>query len=398
MICTNQDCTRQVPSNAKFCAFCGTELKSQPLDLDKIEFSSSIKLTQKSSLPYGDLPQLVIYKEWLVCPDSYNDTFRVYNLADQNKEIGSSEIILGNIIKSTTPLFDGIYFNVIKGNYLYRFRVTRDLNIKSDSIPYYSQAIRESVNKPSILQINNNRYLLFIADLKLFIIDLSSKEISESSIRSVPMPTITTNGKWYPIVISSHAKKVLFFSTSGSLFFSSFDAFGGREKIVIEKFCEIDSDFCSPPVIMQNNFVFISRKNNNSHNFIVTDLLNSITLQFNLDNTYEIKYELIHSEHKVFLFDSATKNRALGIDLKGNSQQSEFKESLNLENNCVLNNFAYSFSKDRIHVFNLRTSLIANVINLADIIGVRFSPLSRIILEEGILAFQCSDSVQIKKM
>jgi hypothetical protein len=415
LYCKNQNCLKELPLQARYCPYCG---EKTDLSIPKNSYSvfsrsilkpleplfgsnfipNNIELQQRQSITKGSIPGLSGFGNILVAPDTYKNCFQVFELDNgANKELGHSNQITGDITSATTPLFDGMFFNVISSNVIYRFGINRKSEVINHTKQFFHEHIAEKINNPLLLLQKEKRYLLFIARQKLYFIDLSKED--DEVIYDFQLPSINQDEKWLPIVPTADNSNLFLLSSRGKLYRFDLPEKNYQNNVTFSLCKDFNFIETGVPVIKEDLLLFLS-KNINGNVFFNSYEISSgkaiskeiIMSSFILPN---IKDKLIHSRWRVLLLDIARPNTAASIDFSGAVNLVDFNAPINPENFLLKENEIYSFLDSKISVFNLTTAAHTQDITVSQTIGANISPLSEMFYLNGFISVLTKEKIFI---
>jgi len=160
--------------NSRFCPHCGVPVNAgakRYSDYSDVFFPSGIEaetyfpdfidFDHNSGLKGTDkLPGMCYNNSILLVPSFQDQAFKVVT-SDGNIISWRDPVAVGSgICNATTPLFDGIYFNIIDGNKLIRVRVRRSGQTDTNINDIYSQIINVKLPEPVFFDLDSGRYLI----------------------------------------------------------------------------------------------------------------------------------------------------------------------------------------------------------------------------------------------
>lgn len=167
---------------------------------DLIEFDHNLRLgTDK-------LPGMCYSNSILLIPSFDDQAYKVVS-SDGNNISWKDPVAVGSgICNATTPLFDGIYFNIIDGNKLIRMRLRRSGQTDTNTNDIYRQNIDVKLPEPVFFNLESGRHLItYYKEASEFIV----VNISHSS---------TINFVNLRYMLSSSQEEVFLLAGSESLF------------------------------------------------------------------------------------------------------------------------------------------------------------------------------------
>lgn len=234
-VCPN--CGKKVIYSARFCMFCGLNLEVSEQNLCegvnpsrnkiftkviKIDIRrdtpgetqehrdnkhtilrnralESIKVEQEKGLKPGELPGMATDGKYLLYPDSVSGAFVLYNIQEQ-KSCGRLNIG-GSIRNATTPLYDGMFFNVINQGFLYRIGVDRKGGALK--VPRYDLQLgnHPPIMSPLIYRRRQKRIILFTIANTLHAIDISGYKYPNHVAHSGKLNVLPDNDIYLPMVM-----------------------------------------------------------------------------------------------------------------------------------------------------------------------------------------------------
>ncbi|MCX6170630.1 MAG: zinc ribbon domain-containing protein [Ignavibacteriales bacterium] len=386
------ECNQILPANTRFCPNCGQAIKSIEGFLNIFENVNdihSIQVTQNKKY-LRVLPGLSGFNSILCIPDSNQNYYRLFDSGKGNYELGRTDFLPSEISKSSTPVFDGLFLNTICSNILLRFGVDRNENIISNVYIYHTAGQISSVAiSPTIVFEKDKRFLLFIVENKLFIIDLS--RFKEESSNQINLVRLQSNRKWNSIFYNFNKETIYISDSAGNVFEASLKSILGGE----DSFTHIiKSDLIdiAIPVVMDNKIYIFGYNADKQVKMKIFDLTSRTDLpnrNIKENNIVIPCGRPIYSE-RGFLFKNGIEKGSFCKILKdGNSELITLSYELNTEFNFVKNNIIYSVSRnDRaIRRLNMASNQFISEIPVNFVMSEVVNPLSNIFYLNGLLAF-----------
>jgi len=418
-----KNCNKDIPLQAIYCPYCGVQnlhlnannynqYIHKAVDAYKGDkkFFNDIKLNkididQQKNIHFGNLPGLSGFGRILVIPDTIYNHYKLFDITGSEETLlGNSAEIQGGILSSLTPVYDGLFFNSLSGNNLYRFGLNRDLTVKSTRFTFSPESVKVNNTYPLLILKNGKRVLYFTANQKLFKIKLDKFE--NESCSSFPLTPLKPDEYWLPIIPGAEGQTFFLISSFGKIY-SITDSNSSDEEVnlLINEIHDYNFSEVGIPIVLNNSIIFWGRRENDNNLYlgvyklaerIVVDPPISINLtRFTLTN---IKHKPIFSDWRIYLFDEISKTKALSIDTDGDIQYSNFSKSLNLDNFILANNKIYSFSRNQISYFDLPTAKHLGDLPISVRINESTHPLSPMVYLDGVIVLLTQNNVYLNNV
>lgn len=417
--CDNQ---HEIPFFSRYCPFCGNMVKqydyyymeganlyrnstlARPIKYNFKDLLTVISLDQGGNVHPDQLPGLSGAGNLVLLPQFLTQQFHIYDL--ERKQILSSFPSTGELKLATTPVFDGMFFNIICKNILHRIGVKRDLSPIHTVYEFSSLTNLPKAVSPLLFSKETNIYLIFTAGSKLFILDIS-KFNSEHKIQEVALPELQDNDEYLPIIKANINDDLFYLLTRRGKVYRMALNYTNQPHHKISPLLDYNEKYeikeITYPIILNgvknkylyflakgdNNKVFLSGINlSNENDFIKkTGIVwqdNVIKNEFLMnDGLRLIIKDSIYSQNISFASEmSVTKDIPIGFEL-------------NQDNFFILNDVIYSLSimDQQIYKYNLRQNQQLPSIPLTRTIGQQIIPIKKMIYVSGMIVIMTIDKV-----
>ncbi len=409
---TCHSCNSEVNFFAQFCPGCGTKMHNYDIScIDGVNqyrnkiFSKTTKQSYISNLMSieieqgvinnpEDIPGLAGAGNILLIPKAIGNCFVLRDI-EQHKEIGIINL-QGEIRFAHTPVFDGLYFNIICESKLHRVRVNRQGEMLTSIRELNLDISSKKIKSPLLLQESEKRYLLYIIENTLFVIDISAVN-QEKIISKTDLP----RNNYSPLL---YKDPNLFCTTKdGKLYKILFN----KDKAQLENYSlvhEYNLKYMTYPIILREKILYALGCGINE-NVILCGLNLETNKKIFKDTEIECNDQVslnhfpLHDGHRLIIknpFDEQKFSFATHISI---SRPIIFTDQieLNNENFFILENMIYSLSvtDQKIYRYNGGENKVSSSIPLTQAIGQHMNPLHEMVYINGIIAMLTDERVYL---
>lgn len=219
--------------SCNFCPNCGRQDIIYRIELPGPEISISFPLLQDENV-FKDLPGVSASYSHIIAPDSKNNSFvllkyqksgKAVNLIRENLRISLAE----ELLFSSDPLFDGLYFNFINSNELYRIKGQDKVDESIIKDEFHAQKTVQQKLKPVLFRSIQERHLIFKFDRHLNILNITSDKFPTPPIK-IPL----YNDDKLFLQVSEWEKRIYCISETGEIFYLQYPDYIKKENYTPE--------------------------------------------------------------------------------------------------------------------------------------------------------------------
>lgn len=364
------------------------------------EIPKKIKLQQSSDVEPFKIPSLCGAGGVLIAPDSIRHSFVLYDCTHGAKSYETSPLEGGFIRDASDPVWDGLFFNVVLKNKIYRYGLSRIGEIREHYFQYTNYDINEKIQNPLVIFNNDQRLLAFTTKQKVFICDISNykgeKKPHEIEIKQKELLPLL---QFKDDIIAVSKRGGIYKIDTGYL--NELSPLFSSEADDLEKI--------SYPIILKNNLYYLfTRKDNPNINY-----LRCFNLDKNEEKTEKVDISgfayserfLLNDGFRITLKSNFGDNSFIKINENGvanriNAKANSDGFTINIDNFFLYDNKIYSFeeTKKTVYVADMKTLQYISSINISYNMAENILPLSNITFFDGIIALITDTGIHLNKV
>lgn len=359
------------------------------------ELPKKINLRQSDDILPHCLPSLCGAGGVLIASDSIRHSFILYDCTNKAKSYETYPLEGGFIRDASDPVWDGLFFNVILKNKIYRYGLSRLSELREHCFQYTNYDIDEKIQNPLVIFNNEQRLLAFATKQKMFVCDISNYKGEKK-----PHEIELKHKEIFPLL--QYKDKIIAVSKRGGIY--KVDINNPIELSPLFGAEEYEFSMISYPIILRDNLYYLFKNKNDDNKFYIRC--------FNLDKNSERNTEintngysyserfLLHDGYRIILKNNFGDNNYLKINENGIANEIKIPRdnegfTINIDDFIIYDNKIYSFEETRrtIYVADMKTLQYNASMNISYNMAEDIKPLSNITFFDGIIALMTDTGI-----
>lgn len=325
----------------------------------------------------NSIPNICAAGPYIVYPNIPLQSFFIQNILTGKQ----SSFQVEDIRQCSEIVFDGLFFNVLCANKLYRFRFRRDDELYCLNPFFFTDELNiKKIYTPLFLEFKNTRILSFMVNETIYLLNLSQKDTIKSTYL---VKNLEMDEKFIPLVYDG-SKNIYIITNKGNVYILDLE-----EKKIIPKGNFNRFDKIGYPVYFDNSVNLLIKNNNNISRIKINDEIKRKDYIFEYLNDIDF-YPLVHKnifilKYTDYLFYLAA------------VREEQVRSNINcdLENFFCIDNSLFILGRDNVFEYSLEQNRIIR--NIPYQIKAEEKLLGDILYLNGLILIFTSFEIKILK-